>query len=143
MTRKVLCVCIGNSDRSPVMAAVLGMLLHNTMHNILCESAGISEHARGGTAAPFGLKAAKRIGLDLSEHSRRHISAMDLKEYELIVCVSDTVAAAVIEAGADMGKVYNANITNPWPVQFQDDYEEQTMPSILVAMYRVVRRYFS
>jgi len=143
MVKKVLCVCIGNSDRSPVMAAVLGMLLKNAGHDVICESAGISENARGGKAAQHGTAAAKKIGLDLSGHSRRHIGALDLTSYDLFICASDEIAGAVIEAGADMKKIYNANITNPWPVQFQEDYDAQCMPAILSGMYRVVCRYFS
>ena len=141
--KKVLCVCIGNSDRSPVMAAVLGMFLKDAGHDVVCESAGISDSARTGKAAPYGLTAAKKIGLDLSSHARQHISAVDLKSYDLIVCASDEIAGTVIEAGADMKKVYNASITNPWPVQFQEDYDAQCMPAILSGMFRVVCRYFS
>lgn len=140
--QKVLCVCIGNSDRSPVMAAVLGMFLDNAGLLVTCDSAGISEHARSGKATRFGLAAAKLLGLDLTQHVRQHISAVNLKSYDLIICASDEIAGAVIEAGADMKKVYNAQVTNPWPVQFQEDYDNLCMPVILAAMYRVVRHYF-
>ncbi|MFA6414478.1 MAG: hypothetical protein WC217_02040 [Candidatus Paceibacterota bacterium] len=143
MTKKILCVCIGNADRSPVMAAVLGMFLKNAGHDVVCESAGISGSARTGKAAPYGLAAAKKIGLDLSEHVRRHIHDVDLRSYDLIVCASDEIAGKVVEEGADMKTVYNANITNPWPVQFQEDYDAQCMPAILSGMYRIVCRYFS
>ena len=88
------------------------------------------------------MAAASRIGLDISNHQRRHISAVDLSSYDLIICASDEIAGAVIEAGANMGNVYNAQIANPWPVQFQEDYDQQTMPAILTAMYRIMCRYF-
>jgi len=140
METRVLCVCIGNSDRSPVMAAVLEKFSNN---KIVCESAGIGETARNGKAAAYGIAAASKIGLDISGHSRRHISTVDLGSYDLIICASDEIAAKVIEAGADMRKVYNAQIPNPWPVQFQEDYDAQTMPTILAGMYRVICRYFS
>lgn len=140
--KKVLCVCIGNSDRSPVFAAVLNMMLKDTKYIVAVASAGISEHARSGKAAPFGLAAAKRIGLDLSGHVRCHISQFDLNLCDLIVCMSDEIANAVIDAGADMKKVYNAQVSNPWPVQFQEDYDNLCMPLILTAAYRIVRHYF-
>lgn len=140
---KVLCVCIGNSDRSPVMAAVLQLFLRNGGHDVICESAGVGENAaKGGGATPFAVAAAKRIGLDISGHTKRHISSLDLTHYLLIVCASDEIAAQVIKAGGDMGKVYNAQITNPWPCKFQVDYDG-TFEQSLSAMYRVVARYFS
>ena len=142
MTIKILCVCIGNSDRSPVMAAVLGMYLSNARHEVSCESVGISEHAtKGGCATKFAVEAAKRIGLDISNHRKRHINAVNLADYDLIICANEVIAEKIIEAGADMTKVYNAQITNPWPCQFQEDYDT-TFMQILSGMYRVVARYF-
>ena len=143
MSKKVLCVCLGNSDRSPVMAGVLGLMLRSTSPDVACESAGTAESARTGTAAKFGLAAAKKLGLDLSGHKRRHVDTLNLKSYDLIVCASDEIAGAIIQAGAEMGKVYNAQIPNPWPVQFQEDFDAQTMPLILAGMYRVITRYFA
>ena len=139
--KSVLFLCIGNGDRSPVMAAVFGMFARKAGLDVNCESAGIEASATKGTAAKFGIVAAKRIGLDISDHMRRHISAVNLKNYDLIVCASDEIAGTAIAAGADMKKVYNVQITNPWPVQFQEDFDNCCMPAILVAMYKVVRLY--
>ena len=139
--KNILCVCLGNSDRSPVMAAVLGMFLKTAGHDVVCESAGVEKSAMSGAAGKYGITAAKRIGLDISSHQRRHVSTLNLSDYDLIICASDEIAGKVIEAGADMKKVYNAQITNPWPVQFQEDYDP-TMANILTAMYRVITRYF-
>lgn len=141
--RRILCVCIGNSDRSPAMAAVLGMYLQNADHDVVCESAGISENAsKGGCAAPFAITATERIGLEISDHNKRRITDLNLADYDLIVCASDEIAGKVVEAGGDMKKIYNAQITNPWPVQFQEDYDT-TFQQILASMYRVVVRYFA
>jgi len=141
--KRIMCVCIGNSDRSPVMAAVLEMFLKNAGYEVGCTSVGISESAnRGGGASPFAVTAAKRIGIDLTGHGRTQIASHGLDYYGLIICASDEIAAKVIELGADPKKVYNAQIPNPWPVQFQEDYDV-TFAQILAAMYRVVARYFS
>ncbi len=142
--RKILCVCVGNADRSPAMAATLKMYLNcSGVEPILCQSAGLSENASKGGPAPEHVQVAcKRLGLDLSGHKRRHISSVNLQDFDLIITVNDEVAAKVVEAGADVKKVYNANIPNPWPVQFQEDYD-QTFALIMSAMYRVVCRYFS
>lgn len=140
--RKILCVCVGNADRSPAMATILQMYLHCNGLSTICESAGLSPNADKGGPAPEHVRTAcQRIGINMSNHKRRHIKSVNLGEFDLIITVNDEVAAKVIEAGADVKKVYNANIPNPWPVQFQDDYD-QTFALILGAMYRVVSRYF-
>ena len=124
------------------MAAVLQMLLEKAGHEVVVESAGISESAAtGGPAAPFAVAAAKRIGLDLSGHKRRQTTSLNLAEYDLIVSASDEIAGQIIKDGGDMKKAYNAQIANPWPVQFEQDYEK-TMIAIMGAMYLVVARYF-
>jgi protein-tyrosine-phosphatase len=118
------------------------MFLGNSEHDVVVESAGVGEHAeKGGPAAPFGLAAAKRIGLDLSSHLRRRTTNLDLAQYDLFVTASDEIAAKLMEQGVPMGKIYNAQVPNPWPVQFQEDYDAQTMPVIFSAMYRIVSRY--
>lgn len=141
-TCKILCVCYGNSDRSPVMAAILTEFLKKSADKVICDSAGISESIAIGTSPlTFAITAANRIGLDLTAHRRRHTSTLNLKDYDLLVCASDDVAALVIQQGADLKKVYNAQVANPWPCQFQEDYDT-CFSIILSAMYRVVTRYF-
>lgn len=145
MVRKVLCVCKGNGDRSPLMAAVLKMYLKNAgLADVVCESAGVLEAATkgGGPAPEFAVVAAKRIGIDLSGHRKHQLDPRTIGDYDLFVCVDEEVAARVLEAGAKMQNIYNAQIGNPWPCQFQEDYD-QTAERIMAAMYRVVIRYFS
>lgn len=143
---RVLCVCKGNGDRSPMMAAVLQMYLENTVvigTRPPCESAGILEVAdKGGGASPLMVKAAERIGIHLSSHKRRWVNRLDINAYDLIVCVDDEVAAYVINLGANIKNVCNAEISNPWPSRFQRDLDD-TAERIMGAMFRVVTRYFS
>jgi len=156
---RVLCVCKGNGDRSPMMAAVLQMYLEQSFkligqmskakleqglkEAVLCESAGILEIAdKGGSASPRMVKAAKQIGIDLSSHKRRWVNSLHINDYDLFVCVDDEVAAYVIELGADMKKVCNVQISNAWPSTFQRDLND-TAERIMGAMFRVVARYFS
>lgn len=147
--KKVLCVCKGNGDRSPMMAAVLQMYLDRTTQagsRIHCESAGILEIAdKGGDASPLMVKAAKRIGIDLSKHERRWIDRLGgcpLSEYGLFVCVDEEVAAYVMNLGVNIKKICNAQISNSWPSQFQQDFD-RTAERIMGAMFRVVTRYSS
>jgi protein-tyrosine-phosphatase len=111
--KKILCVCIGNSDRSPVMAAVLQMFLTNAGDDVSCGSAGIGENAaKGGPPAPFAVEACRRIGIDIASHNKLRITSLNLADYDLIVCANDEIAGQVIQAGGDMKKIYNAQITN-------------------------------
>jgi len=148
MIKKVLCVCKGDGDRSPMMAGALEMYLDNTIPGgqtceIDCESAGILEIAdKGGCASPLMIKAARRIGIQLSSHERRWVKSLNISDYDLFVCVDEEVAAYVIDLGADIKKVCNAQISNPWPSTFQRDLDD-TAERIMGAMFRVVTRYFS
>jgi len=117
--KNILCVCYCNSDRSPVMSAVLDMYLKNGGNNILCESAGVNEKARYSGVAPFSIIASKRLCLHPEEYQKLLVD-----KYEI---------------SAD--KIYNAQVSNPWPCKFQEQYDV-TMENILVAMYRIVKFYF-
>ena len=143
--KRVLCVCIGNSDRSPLMAAVLQMYLDKAGQEVVCESVGIDEKAAGtgAPAAPFGIRAGGNLGLDISKHKRRHISSVNVDDFDLIVCASDHIAAVVMGDNRErLKRIHNADIANPWPVQRQEQFENKTMPAILTAMYEVVRYHF-
>ena len=137
---------MGNSDRSPFMAAVLQMYLDNTIlpeGEVHCESAGMLERAsEGGGASGFMIKAARRIGIDLSGHTKRWIGSLDISRYDLFVCVDEKVADYVIGLGADMDNICNAQVSNPWPSRFQRDYDD-TAGRIMERMFHVVTRYFS
>jgi protein-tyrosine-phosphatase len=125
------------------MAAVLDFFLSNTKHEVVCESAGVGEGAsRRGPASEFAIVAAKRLGLDLSKHRQRNILQVSMRKYDMIICVDGRVATRLMQDGVSAEKIYDAQITNPWPCHFQEDYDE-TFNQILIKMYRVVIRYFS
>lgn len=138
-----LCVCVGNSDRSPVLAAILNMFLKNAGHNVSVESAGIGESASKNNegAARFAVAAAKRLGLDISSHRKQRTTSLNLGAYDLFICVSDGIAAELHKQGVPQEKLYNAEITNPWPCQFHAQYDT-TMEQILVASNRIMGFYF-
>lgn len=141
---KVICICKGNSDRSPMMAEVLDMYLKNAgIKGVAVSSAGVLEVAKNGTAAEFAIVAGKRIGLDLTSHRRRWFNELpDKAGYDLYICVDDEVAGLVMGQGVNLKKIANANTPNPWPCQRQHQYDK-TMGRIMTAMYEVVTDYFS
>ncbi len=136
-------ICLGNGDRSPLMAGVLALLLNNSGNDdVVCESGGIRDSAaKGGGASKFGVLSGKRIGIDLSKHVRRKVDNLQLSEYDLFVAVDQQVAFRLFELGVSPNKIFEVGIPNPWPSEFQIDHDV-VAEHIMAAMYRVVTRYF-
>ena len=81
---KVLCVCLGNISRSPMMQGVLQNLLGSAY---LVESAGVSRELAGRPANNRSVTCMNERGIDLRGHSSRWIGDLDVGEYKWIVCV--------------------------------------------------------
>jgi len=107
MMERVLCVCVGNLSRSPMMQAVLQQHLGAAFR---VESAGVSQELAGRPANHRSVACMKERGIDLSGHVSRWIGDLDLDQYRWIVCVghdeADTVRSAL---GADPASVMVAN----------------------------------
>ena len=107
MMEKVLCVCVGNISRSPMMQVVLQQHLGAAF---LVESAGLTKELAGRPANHRSVACMKERGVDLSGHVSRWIGGLDLGQYRWIVCVghdeADRVRAAL---GADPAHLIVAN----------------------------------
>jgi protein-tyrosine phosphatase len=107
MMEKVLCVCLGNISRSPMMQAVLQQHLGGAY---LVESAGVSKDLAGHPANSRSVTCMKERGVDLSGHVSRWIGDLDLDQYRWIVCVGHDEANEVRSAlGAPSTSVVIAN----------------------------------
>src|SRR5688572_9992405 len=95
MMEKVLCVCVGNISRSPMMQAVLQQHLGASF---LVESAGLSKELAGRPANHRSVACMKERGVDLSGHISRWIGELNLDQYRWIVCVGHDEAAKVRSA---------------------------------------------
>ena len=95
MMEKVLCVCVGNLSRSPMMQAVLQRHLGGAF---LVESAGVREGLAGRPANHRSVACMKERGVDLSGHVSRWIGDLDLDQYRWIVCVGHEEADKVRSA---------------------------------------------
>lgn len=114
MADKVLCVCVGNISRSPMMQAVLQKHLGDAF---VVESAGLTKELAGRPANYRSVACMQDRGLDLSGHQSRYIEDLnDLDQYRWIVCVgpdeADRVravpglgAATVLIANEDQGGI--------------------------------------
>ena len=104
---KVLCVCVGNISRSPMMQAVLQQHLGAAF---LVESAGVRQELADRPANDRSVACMKERGVDLSGHISRWIGDLDLDQYRWIVCVGHDEADKVRSAlGADSARVMVAN----------------------------------
>lgn len=107
MSRKVLCVCVGNISRSPMMQAVLQQHLGAAFS---VESAGLTKDLAGRPANYRSVACMKERGVDLSGHVSRWIGELDLEQYRWIVCVGHDEAEKVRSyPGADSANVMVAN----------------------------------
>jgi protein-tyrosine phosphatase len=104
---KVLCVCLGNISRSPMMQAVLQRHLGAAF---LVESAGVNRALAGRPANHRSVACMKERGVDLSGHISRWIGDLDLSQYRWIVCVGHDEADKVRSAlGENSASVMVAN----------------------------------
>jgi protein-tyrosine phosphatase len=101
MMDKILCVCVGNISRSPMMQAVLQQHLGAAFR---VESAGVDKALAGRPANHRSVACMKERGIDLGGHVSRWIGDLDLDQYRWIVCVgheeADRVRSALGEGSA-------------------------------------------
>lgn len=90
--RKILCVCLGNTCRSPMMQMLLQKELGGEFQ---VESAGIRKEAAGHPANEHSILCMQERGIDLTRHVSRWVGALDLTQYSHIVCVGEDEAAKV------------------------------------------------
>ena len=104
---KILCVCVGNISRSPMMQAVLQQHLGAAF---LVESAGVREELAGRPANHRSVACLKERGVDLSGHVSRWVGSLDLDSYQWFVCVGHDEADQVrSHLDADQSRVIVAN----------------------------------
>jgi protein-tyrosine phosphatase len=104
---KVLCVCLGNISRSPMMQAVLQEHLGAAFR---VESAGVDRALAGRPANHRSVACMRERGVDLGGHVSRWIGDLDLDQYRWIVCVGQDEADKVRSAlGAGSARVMVAN----------------------------------
>ncbi len=142
----ILCLCIGNKDRSPIVAAFLRQMLANKgldINQFTIDTAGVNTTAREGKPAPeLAVKAASIFGLDIKEHRQRYIGDIDLGFYRLAIVADFTTQVELMKLGFS-GEVINLNLEgrdNAWMSQDPRKVDDMVL-AIMTAVARDVIQY--
>ncbi len=92
MKNKVLCVCVGNRSRSPMMQVLLQQHLGDAF---VVESAGVWREAAGAKANARSVMVMGERGIDLKGHIGRWVEDVRLADYSHVICVDEQVAGSV------------------------------------------------
>jgi len=123
---KILCVCTGNTCRSPMLMTLLRAASarlaeqraeqEQLTEDILSLERPLLEVESAGTAALSGEPASSYArtcmelrGLDLSDHLSRHIEEVDLPSFDQILCMTSSHAAALRTRGVPAKKLTVVN----------------------------------
>ena len=115
--KKVLCVCVGNISRSPMMQAILQQYLGAAFR---VESAGLTKELAGRPANYRSVTCMKERGIDLDSHISRWIGNIDLGQYQWIICVgrdeADRVRSALGTTSTNVlvANEHNGGIPDPY-----------------------------
>jgi protein-tyrosine-phosphatase len=90
---RLLFVCIGNTCRSPLAAAVASALLGPRVH---AESAGVTETGRPAASDAIAVLQ-ERFGIDLSTHRSRHLDEVALAQFAILIALDPIVYAPLRE----------------------------------------------
>ncbi len=103
--KTILFVCTGNTCRSPMAAAMMNRLLQqNGYTDLLADSAGLSAW-EGQSASAGAQHAMQELGLSLSSHCAKPVTASLLQKVQLVVCVSQSHAQALHSRFGDLPPV--------------------------------------
>ncbi len=104
----LLCVCTGNTCRSPMLEALLRSAFANAKQPVQVRSAGTGAGS-GEPASPGSQRAMRRRGLSLDQHRSRQVDEVDLTTIDRFLCMTSSHAAALRARGVPATKIQVVN----------------------------------
>lgn len=105
----ILCVCTGNTCRSPMLTTLLrGLIAQRGIDNVQMESAGTGA-GTGEPATPQAVTTMAGFGLDLRAHRSRHISSVDVTTVDRVLCMTSSHAAYIRSLGVPANRIQVVN----------------------------------
>ena len=101
---RILCVCTGNTCRSPMLEVLLADALRRAGVEATVESAGTAA-APGEPASDGAQRAMAGRGLDLAGHRSRGLDGIDLGVFNRIFTVSSRHAAHLRSRGVEAARI--------------------------------------
>lgn len=117
---KVLCLCRGNTCRSPMMERMLKDELETwDICDAHIESAGLMESAAGQPMAEFSMNELRRRTINCEDHVSRFVGTIDLSSFDIVLTVGETEAEQIRHFPGCPETVVvlngeNGGIPNPW-----------------------------
>ena len=116
---RLLCVCSGNTCRSPMLQTLLRAALANAGRTDVEVSSAGTGAGDGEPASEGAQRAMARRDLSLAEHASRHIANVDLATIDHVYCMTSAHAAAVRGRGVPANKISVINaahggVPDPW-----------------------------
>jgi protein-tyrosine phosphatase len=84
---RILCVCQGNTCRSPMARGVIEAMARATGLALEVDSAGLAPRRAGGPPDPRALATAARRGYDIAAHRTRAVAPGDFAAFDLILAM--------------------------------------------------------
>jgi len=137
MTKRILCVCMGNICRSPAAEAVMRRFAEEFGLDIEVDSAGTHDYHVGEPADPRMKRAAEMRGYELTSRGRKVSEAdLDGKTYDLVLAMDQENYRLLQELAPQPNlhvRLFSDYLDDDWPSDVPDPYygEEEGFAVVL------------
>ncbi len=123
--KRILLVCTGNICRSPLaevmfeqqLALAWGVRVNELKELGWVVSSAGTFAGTGGSASKHSQTAAREIGLDLNTHQSVNVNDLDARQWDLVLCMSDSHLASLptaLAAKAQMMDIAGDSVMDPY-----------------------------